>query len=183
MAQACAALPRIRQLADCVELRLDYFEEPFDLDVLLGERGKGKTRLIRTIVGLLDEWTPVIAGAELHEHPYHPITPASLRRAAERETDTARIASMQKADDIISAAEREAVQVRAAADHEAMKTRAAAEREPLPVAEDAERPLPAGRRYGRLLREVQRIRRVRENPRCTHYEPERRHAHKKRAML
>ena len=30
--------------------------------VLLGERGQGKTRLIRTLVGLLDEWTPVIAG-------------------------------------------------------------------------------------------------------------------------
>jgi magnesium chelatase subunit I len=51
--------------------------------VLLGERGQGKTRLIRTLAGLLDEWTPVIAGAELHEHPYHPITPASRRRAAE----------------------------------------------------------------------------------------------------
>lgn len=51
--------------------------------VLLGERGQGKTRLIRTLVGLLDEWTPVIAGAELHEHPYEPITPASRRRAAE----------------------------------------------------------------------------------------------------
>nr|WP_269330074.1 magnesium chelatase [Kineosporia babensis] len=51
--------------------------------VLLGERGQGKTRLIRTIVGLLDEWTPVISGAELNEHPYDPITPASIRRAAE----------------------------------------------------------------------------------------------------
>ncbi len=51
--------------------------------VLLGERGQGKTRLIRTIVGLLDEWTPVIGGAELNEHPYDPITPASRRRAAE----------------------------------------------------------------------------------------------------
>jgi magnesium chelatase subunit I len=51
--------------------------------VLLGERGQGKTRLIRTLAGLLDEWTPVIAGAELHEHPCHPITPASRRRAAE----------------------------------------------------------------------------------------------------
>jgi magnesium chelatase subunit I len=50
--------------------------------VLLGERGQGKTRLIRTVVGLLDEWTPVIAGAELHEHPYDPITPASRRRVA-----------------------------------------------------------------------------------------------------
>jgi magnesium chelatase subunit I len=51
--------------------------------VFLGERGQGKTRLIRTVVGLLDEWTPVIAGAELHEHPYDPITPGSRRRAAE----------------------------------------------------------------------------------------------------
>ncbi|MDQ6934813.1 MAG: magnesium chelatase [Actinomycetota bacterium] len=51
--------------------------------VLLGERGQGKTRLLRTLVGLLDEWTPVIAGSELGEHPYEPITPASHRRAGE----------------------------------------------------------------------------------------------------
>ena len=51
--------------------------------VLLGERGQGKTRLLRTLVGLLDEWTPVIAGAELGEHPYDPITVGSVRRAAE----------------------------------------------------------------------------------------------------
>ena len=51
--------------------------------VLLGERGQGKTRLLRTIVGLLDEWTPVIDGAELGEHPLDPITPESRRRAAE----------------------------------------------------------------------------------------------------
>jgi magnesium chelatase subunit I len=50
--------------------------------VLLGERGQGKTRLLRTLSGLLDEWTPVIAGAELGEHPYEPITPGSIRRAA-----------------------------------------------------------------------------------------------------
>ena len=42
--------------------------------VLLGERGQGKTRLLRTLVGLLDEWTPVIDGSELGEHPYDPIT-------------------------------------------------------------------------------------------------------------
>jgi len=51
--------------------------------VLLGERGQGKTRLLRTLVGLLDEWTPVIEGAELAEHPYRPITPGSVRRVAE----------------------------------------------------------------------------------------------------
>jgi len=51
--------------------------------VLLGERGQGKTRLLRTLAGLLDEWTPVIDGAELAEHPLEPITPESIRRAAE----------------------------------------------------------------------------------------------------
>ncbi len=49
--------------------------------VLLGERGQGKTRLLRTLVGLLDEWTPVIAGSELGEHPYEPIIHESKRRA------------------------------------------------------------------------------------------------------
>ncbi|MGH3847256.1 MAG: magnesium chelatase, partial [Pseudonocardiaceae bacterium] len=55
--------------------------------VLLGERGQGKTRLLRTLAGLLDEWTPVIDGAELAEHPYQPITPGSIRRAAELGAD------------------------------------------------------------------------------------------------
>ena len=41
--------------------------------VLLGERGQGKTRLIRTLVGLLDEWTPVIDGCEINDHPYTPV--------------------------------------------------------------------------------------------------------------
>jgi len=41
--------------------------------VLLGERGQGKTRLIRTMLGLLDEWTPVVDGCEINDHPYAPI--------------------------------------------------------------------------------------------------------------
>jgi magnesium chelatase subunit I len=51
--------------------------------VLLGERGQGKTRLIRTIGQLLDEWTPVLPGSELNEHPLHPITDASRALLAE----------------------------------------------------------------------------------------------------
>src|SRR5436305_6719682 len=39
MAEALAGLPRIRAQADCVELRLDLFEEAFDLPSLLRERG------------------------------------------------------------------------------------------------------------------------------------------------
>jgi magnesium chelatase subunit I len=55
--------------------------------VLLGERGQGKTRLIRGLIDLLDEWTPMIEGSELREHPYLPLTPASRRFAAERGDD------------------------------------------------------------------------------------------------
>ncbi len=51
--------------------------------VLLGERGQGKTRLLRSLVNLLDEWTPAIGGSELGEHPFEPIAPISVRRAAE----------------------------------------------------------------------------------------------------
>jgi magnesium chelatase subunit I len=40
--------------------------------VFLGERGQGKTRMIRTLVGLLDEWTPMIVGCEINDHPFAP---------------------------------------------------------------------------------------------------------------
>ena len=43
--------------------------------VLLGERGQGKTRLLRSLVGLLDEWTPVIAGVRTRRAPVQPDHP------------------------------------------------------------------------------------------------------------
>jgi magnesium chelatase subunit I len=51
--------------------------------VLLGERGQGKTRLIRTLIGLLDEWTPVIDGCETNDHPYAPVCVRCRRLAGE----------------------------------------------------------------------------------------------------
>ena len=51
--------------------------------ILLGERGQGKTRLIRTLVGLLDEWTPTIAGCEINDHPYRPACARCRRLAAD----------------------------------------------------------------------------------------------------
>jgi magnesium chelatase subunit I len=51
--------------------------------VLLGERGQGKTRLIRSLVQLLDEWTPVVAGCEINDHPYAPTCTACRRRLEE----------------------------------------------------------------------------------------------------
>jgi magnesium chelatase subunit I len=51
--------------------------------VLLGERGQGKTRLIRTLVTLLDEWTPVVDGCEINDHPYAPVCTRCQRLHAE----------------------------------------------------------------------------------------------------
>jgi magnesium chelatase subunit I len=51
--------------------------------VLLGERGQGKTRLIRTISGLLDEWTPVVDGCEINDHPYAPSCVRCIRLVEE----------------------------------------------------------------------------------------------------
>src|SRR5262252_6779046 len=51
--------------------------------ILLGERGQGKTRLIRTLTGLLDDWTPAVAGCEINDHPYAPVCARCQRLAAE----------------------------------------------------------------------------------------------------
>ncbi len=50
--------------------------------VLLGERGQGKTRLMRTLVELLDEWSPVVEGCEINDHPFAPVC-VRCRRLAE----------------------------------------------------------------------------------------------------
>ena len=52
--------------------------------ILLGERGQAKTRLIRALVNLLDDAIPVIAGSELNDDPYHPISPDARRSIAEQ---------------------------------------------------------------------------------------------------
>jgi magnesium chelatase subunit I len=41
--------------------------------VLLGERGQAKTRVIRHLVNLLDEFVPVVSGCEINDHPFRPI--------------------------------------------------------------------------------------------------------------
>jgi magnesium chelatase subunit I len=41
--------------------------------ILLGLRGQAKTRIIRLLTTLLDEWLPYIAGCEIRDNPYRPI--------------------------------------------------------------------------------------------------------------
>ncbi|MEW6143854.1 MAG: magnesium chelatase [Thermodesulfobacteriota bacterium] len=42
--------------------------------IFIGERGQAKSRLIRSLVNLLDEEIPVIKGGELNDDPYSPVT-------------------------------------------------------------------------------------------------------------
>jgi magnesium chelatase subunit I len=42
--------------------------------ILLGERGQAKSRIIRSLTSLLDEYTPVIANVEIPENPFAPIS-------------------------------------------------------------------------------------------------------------
>ena len=52
--------------------------------ILLGERGQAKSRIARSLVGLLDEWMPVVAGAELHDDPLRPVSPFARALVAEQ---------------------------------------------------------------------------------------------------
>jgi magnesium chelatase subunit I len=42
--------------------------------IFLGERGQAKTRMIRSLTGLLDEWMPIVAGSEINDDPYSPVS-------------------------------------------------------------------------------------------------------------
>ena len=59
--------------------------------ILLGERGQAKSRIARSLVGLLDPWVPYIADTELHDDPLHPVSPLARSIVAEQ-GDATRIA-------------------------------------------------------------------------------------------
>ncbi len=56
--------------------------------ILLGERGQAKSRVIRSLVGLLDEFVPKMAGCEINCNPYQPICRACLDLVAKYGDDT-----------------------------------------------------------------------------------------------
>src|SRR5690606_37983997 len=56
--------------------------------IFLGERGQAKTRMARSLVNLLDEWTPVVAGSEINDNPFHPISLMARQLVEERGDDT-----------------------------------------------------------------------------------------------
>ena len=56
--------------------------------IFLGERGQAKTRMIRQLTGLLDEWIPEVAGSEIHDDPTAPVSAFARALVAERGDDT-----------------------------------------------------------------------------------------------
>jgi magnesium chelatase subunit I len=56
--------------------------------IFLGERGQAKSRVIRSLAGLLDEETPTIAGSEINDDPYAPVSKHARDLVAEKGDDT-----------------------------------------------------------------------------------------------
>jgi magnesium chelatase subunit I len=56
--------------------------------IFLGERGQAKTRMIRSLTGLLDEWMPAVAGSEINDDPYTPVSRYARDLVAEHGEDT-----------------------------------------------------------------------------------------------
>lgn len=56
--------------------------------ILLGLRGQAKTKIARLLVNLLDEYIPIIAGSELNDDPFHPISRFAKDILAEKGDET-----------------------------------------------------------------------------------------------
>ena len=56
--------------------------------IFLGERGQAKSRLIRALVGLLDEWIPAVEGSEIADDPFAPVSAYARALVAERGDET-----------------------------------------------------------------------------------------------
>jgi magnesium chelatase subunit I len=56
--------------------------------IFLGERGQAKTRMIRSLIGLLDEWLPIVAGSEINDDPLNPVSRHARDLVAEKGEDT-----------------------------------------------------------------------------------------------
>lgn len=59
--------------------------------ILLGLRGQAKSRILRALTTLLDEQLPIVAGSEVNDNPYAPISKFA-RQLIEREGDNTPIA-------------------------------------------------------------------------------------------
>ena len=65
--------------------------------IFLGERGQAKTRMIRSLTGLLDEWMPIVAGSEINDDPYNVVS-RYARELLEQHGDNLPIAWVHRSD-------------------------------------------------------------------------------------
>ncbi|HVW77250.1 MAG TPA: hypothetical protein VHB45_06535 [Alloacidobacterium sp.] len=65
--------------------------------ILLGLRGQAKSRILRALTALLDEYSPYIAGSEIRDNPYNPLSKSSRDLIAEK-GDATPIAWMTRDD-------------------------------------------------------------------------------------
>jgi magnesium chelatase subunit I len=65
--------------------------------IFLGERGQAKTRMIRSLTGLLDEWMPIVAGSEINDDPYNVVS-RHARELLEQHGDDLPIAWVHRSD-------------------------------------------------------------------------------------
>jgi magnesium chelatase subunit I len=56
--------------------------------IFLGERGQAKTRIARSLINLLDDEIPVVAGSEINDHPFEPISRYAVERVEAEGDDT-----------------------------------------------------------------------------------------------
>src|SRR5674476_1421311 len=56
--------------------------------ILLGERGQAKSRMIRSLVELLDEWLPIVEGSDVRDDPFAPISAYAIDLVGEKGDDT-----------------------------------------------------------------------------------------------
>ena len=56
--------------------------------LFLGLRGQAKTRMLRQLVHLLDEQLPIVAGSEVNDDPYRPLSVFARDLVAQRGDET-----------------------------------------------------------------------------------------------
>src|ERR1041385_4116165 len=56
--------------------------------ILLGLRGQAKSRILRSLVSLLDEQMPIVAGSEVNDNPFAPISKYARELIAARGDET-----------------------------------------------------------------------------------------------
>lgn len=57
--------------------------------LFLGLRGQAKTRMLRQLIHLLDDVIPIVAGSEINDNPYAPVSKYARERVGEQGDDTA----------------------------------------------------------------------------------------------